>query len=171
MGAFDKFKSAEVMGVRQYIIAGQHRFMVKRAEMGPSKNPQKPNLERTIIEFSIVKSTTMEEGAICALIEVSSNQGYYGNVLNAVAGIMGYEVEDMRDDKDFDATFLGVFGEAQIIAGFLVDCVAQQVKTKAGGDYTAKTWSPVGASQYAKHSLIAPEGAFVSSIASGAETH
>jgi len=162
VGAFDRFRDSEIMGVRQYIEPGKHRLLVKRASMGPSKNPEKKKLnqENTIIEFKIVRSDTMKVGSVCNLVEVSTAQGYEGNVLLVTAGILGYEVEKMRKDPAFDSIFEAAFGEEQIFCGMCVDVVAQQVKTTKGGDYTAKTWEPVLASEYEEDGLIAPDGAY-----------
>lgn len=164
MGAYDRFKNADPMGVRQYIDPGDHYFLVKRTEQGPSKNPTKKNVEKTVVEFKVIKSDTMKEGSVCAMVETDASQGYFGNVLTFVAGILGYEVDDMKKDPDFDAVFASVFGEEQILTDMLVHCIAQQVKTtspQAKSDvYTAKTWEPVEAAKYEEFGLIAPEGAY-----------
>lgn len=160
-GAYDRFKNAEPMGVRQFIEAGNHRLLVKRTIQGPSQNPQKKNMEKTVVEFKIIRSDTMKIGSSCSLVETDDKAGYFGNVLSFVAGILGYGIDEMKADPDFDTVFTSVFGPDQILTEMLVDCVGQQVKTNAGGDYTAKTWEPVDASEYAEDSLIAPEGAYV----------
>lgn len=160
MGAFDRFKSADIMGVRKYIEQGTHVLLVKRTEMGQSRNPTKKNTEKTVIEFKVVESDTMRVGEMTALVEVDTSQGYYGNVLSFVAGILGYAVDEMKADPSFDEVFANVFGEEQILTGMLVRCIAQQVKTKAGGDYTAKSWEPIPASEYERYGLMAPDGAY-----------
>jgi len=160
MGAYDRFRNADPMGVRQFIEAGNHRFLVKRTIQGPSANPQTKNMEKTVVEFKIVRSNTMKIGSACSLVETDAKAGYFGNVLSFVAGILGYSIDEMKSDPDFDTVFNSVFGPDQILTEMLVDCVAQQVKTTAGGDYTAKSWEPVDASEYAEDNLIAPDGAY-----------
>ena len=160
MGAYDRFKSADVMGVRQYIEPGKHRLLVKRTEMGPSKNPQKKGMEKTVVEFKVIRSDSMKLQSSCSLVETDTSQGYAGNVLAFTAGILGYTVDDMKADEAFDQVFDGCYGKEQILVGMLVDCVAQQVGTQAGGEYTAKTWEPVPASEYGEDGLIAPDGAY-----------
>ncbi len=157
---YSKFQSAEVMGVRQYIEVGTHRLLVKRTEMGPSKNPQKKNMEKTVVEFKIIESSTMKVGESCSLVETDEQAGYYGNVKAFVAGILGNTIDEMTVDPDFNATFAAIFETDQILTGFLVDCVAQQVGTTKGGEYTAKSWEAVPASEYGQYNLIVPEGAY-----------
>lgn len=169
MGIFDKFKNADVMGVRQYIEEGNHRLLVKRVSQFMSKNPLTKNQENVTIEFKVIRTTPKEPdqkpqlkvGMTCNLVETSKSQGYEGNVLAAVAGILGLSIDEMKADDDFDDVFGSVFNEDQLLTGILVDCTAQKVKTKAGGDYTAKTWEPVRASEYAQHGLEAPAGAYL----------
>lgn len=159
-GIYSRFKDADPMGVREYIKEGKHRFLVKRTEMGPSKNPQKKNMEKTVIEFKVIRSDTAKVGTACSFVETDDKEGYAGNVLSFVAGILGYTIDELKADEDFEAVFDGVFGTDQILVGMLVDCNAQQVKTTKGGDYTAKSWEPVPASEYEADGLVAPDGAY-----------
>ncbi len=160
-GVYSRFQTAEPMGVRSWIPEGDHILLVKRTEMSQSKNPTKKNIEKAIIEFKTVKSDTVKPGKIVSLVEMESSQGYLGNVLSVTAGILGMSIDDMKADPSFDSIFDGVWGQDQILTDMLVHCIAQQVKTQAGGDYTAKTWEPVEASMYAEYGLIAPQGAFL----------
>lgn len=169
MGAFDRFRTAEVMGVRQYIEPGLHVLLVKRTDMGPSKNPQKKNMERTVVEFKVVQSDTLKAGSACSLVETDEQDGYAGNVLAFTAGILGYGIDEMKADPHFEQVFDGAYGKDQILTGMLVACNAQQVATKKGGTYTAKTWEPVLASMYSEFGLIAPDGAFTGEEESDAE--
>ncbi len=166
MGAYDRFKdTSNIMGVRAYILPGNHTLLVKRSEMAPSTNPQKKGEEKTVVEFKVIESDTMKVGSTCSLVEVESSQGYLGNILVYVAGLLGENVDRFVLDPDFDETFAAIFEINQISTGMLVRCTGQQVKTKEGGDYTAKTWDPVHVSEYAQFGLIAPEGSY-----EGAET-
>ena len=160
MGIWDRFKTANVMGVRNYIKEGHHILQVKRCEMGMSTNPQKKGVEKAVVEFKIIESDTMKVGQLCSLVEMDTSMGYAGNVLAFVAGIMGYDVEALKEDPDFESVFDGVWKEQQILVDMLVDCTAQQVKTTKGGDYTAKSWEPILASDYEKWALIAPDGSY-----------
>ncbi len=165
MGAYDRFKTADVMGVRQYIEPGTHVLLVKRTEQGKSKNPKhKGAVEKTVVEFKVLKSDTMKEGCSCSLVEMETNQGYFGNVLAFTAGILGNTIDEMRGDADFDEVFSNAYGEAQILVGMLVKCVAQQVATTSTGakspEYTAKSWEPVDAADYEDFGLVAPPGAW-----------
>ena len=159
MGIFDKFKNAETMGTRQYIEEGIHVFEVKRTEQGLSKNPKSRGVEKTVVEFTVVDSDTMKPGISCSLVELETLQGYAGNVLSFVAGVLGVSIEELKADVDFESVFGGVFGTDQILTGQLVRCVAQKVQTKKGTDYTAKAWAPVYAEDYHKYGREAPEGA------------
>lgn len=161
-GRFDRFRKAQVMGVRAYIQAGQHVLLCRSFAMRLSKHPKKEHVENSIIEFQIVQtnSTLQRVGERCSLVEVSSSEGYYGNVKAVTAGILGMGIVDMEQDPAFEDIFDAVWGEKQILVNQLVRCSAQQVKTSKGGDYTAKTWQAVPASMYAEFGLIAPDGAF-----------
>lgn len=159
MGIFDKFKNADVMGTRQYIEDGIHIFEIRRTEQGPSKNPKHRGVEKTVVEFTVIESDTMKQGITTSLVELETLQGYAGNVLSFVAGVLGVTVDDLKADDDFEAIFGGVFGTDQIFTGMLVKCVAQKVQTKKGTDYTAKSWYPVAAGDYPKYGKTAPEGA------------
>lgn len=183
MGAYDRFKNAEPMGVRNYITPGKHRLLVKRSNMSPSTHPNRPNQEKAVVEFKVIRSEqlmdkdgnpatdkagkpfpAMKVGESCSLVETSAQQGYFGNVLAFTAGILGYGIEEMKNDPDFDNVFIGCWGPDQLMTGMLVDCVAQQVDTTSASAksdvYTAKTWEAVHASEYANHALEAPDGAF-----------
>lgn len=164
MGAFDRFKNADPMGVRSYILPGKHVLLVKRTDMSQSKNPQKKGQEKTVVEFKIIESDTMKVGESVSLVETEASQGYFGNVLAFTAGILGMGIDEMKRDPDFDSIFEGAYGQEQIFVGMLVRCVAQQVPTTskdAKSDvYTAKTWEPILASDYAKWSLEAPNGSY-----------
>jgi hypothetical protein len=159
MGIFDKFKTAETMGTRQYIEEGIHVFEIRRVEQGLSKNPKSKGVEKTVVEFSIVESDAMKAGISCSLVEMETLQGYAGNVLSFVAGVLGVTVDDLKADEDFENVFGAVFGTDQLFTGMLVKCVAQKVATKKGGEYTAKSWMPVHAEDYAKYDREAPSGA------------
>lgn len=163
MGAYDRFKNADPMGTRAFIEEGDHILLVKRTIQGPSTNPLTPSVEKTVVEFKIIKSTNekMKPANMCSLVEVSSKQGYGGNVLSFVTGILGYTIDEMKADPQFDAVFAGCFGVDQILTEMLVRCTAQKVKTGAGGDYTAKSWEPIEAPAYEQYGLIAPDGAYV----------
>ncbi len=160
MGAYDKFKGVEAMGVRAYIEPGDHVLLVRRTEQGPSKNPQTKGVEKTVIEFKIVKTSTMGVGKICSLVELDNQQGYLGNVNAFVAGILGLTTEELFADPDFEQLYGSIFGMDSILVDTLVHCVAQHTDTQAGGKYTAKTWDPVDAADYAQYGLIAPQGAW-----------
>src|SRR3989304_686394 len=121
MGAYDRFRNADPMGVGQFIEAGNHRFLVKRTIQGPSANPQTKNMEKTVVEFKIVRSNTMKIGSACSLVETDAKAGYFGNVLSFVAGILGYSIDEMKSDPDFDTVFNSVFGPDQILTEMLVD--------------------------------------------------
>jgi hypothetical protein len=159
MGIFDKFKNAEVMGTRQYIEDGIHVLEIRRTEQGASKNPKSRGVEKTVVEFAVVESDNMKNGITCSLVEMETMQGYAGNVLSFVAGVLGITVDDLKGDDDFEQIFGGVFGTDQIFTGMLVKCVAQKVQTKKGTDYTAKSWYPVPAGEYGKYGKTAPAGA------------
>lgn len=161
MGAYDKFKSADVMGTRQWIEPGDHILLIRQCQMGPSKNPLKKGQENTIVTYRVIQSDSMKPGTTCSLVETDAQQGYAGNVLAFVAGVMGYTIDELKADEDFDAVFDGCFGTEQILTDMLVRCTAQQVKTTKGGDYTAKTWEPVEAAKYEDFGLTAPDGAYV----------
>lgn len=159
---FSRFRDAQVMGVRNYIPAGQHVLLARRFEMSLSKNPKNEGKEKSIIEFKIIQTNhdKSRPGEIVSLVEMSTSQGYYGNVKAVTAGMFGMSIEEMEKDPEFDTYFNLVWGEQQILVGHLVRCTAQQVKTQAGGDYTAKSWEAVPARMYAEFGLIAPNGAF-----------
>ena len=193
---FDSFRSADVMGVRRYIEAGDQILLVKRTDMSKSKNTEKlksnPTLEKTVVEFKVIK-TQLPDGMVydvdeagkkkltvtdtlgtfeplrlnesCSLTEVSSSQGYFGNVLAFTAGVLGLTIDEMKADAQFDVFFDGAYGPLQIFSSMLVRCIAQRVKTKPGADgkpgvYTAKTWEAVPWSEYAEYGLVAPDGSF-----------
>lgn len=179
MGAFDKFKNADVMGVRNYIKEGKHVLLIRRTEQGMSKHPKKKDVEKTVVEFKVIASEPLEEGGncmkvgeICSLVEMETSQGYAGNVLAFVAGVLGLPIDDMKADESFDEVFGNVFGAEQIFTNMLVFCTAQQVPTTspdAKSDvYTAKTWEAVPASDYAQFNLVAPDGAYTPEAAEGA---
>jgi hypothetical protein len=159
MGIFDKFKNADVMGTRQYIEDGIHILEIRRTEQGASKNPKHRGVEKTVVEFSVVESDTMKAGITTSLVEMETLQGYAGNVLSFVSGVLGVAVDDLKNDDDFEQIFGGVFGTDQIFTGMLVKCVAQKVPTKKGTEYTAKSWYPVAAGDYEKYGKKAPDGA------------
>lgn len=159
MGIFDKFKNAETMGTRQYIEEGIHVLEIRRIEQGMSKNPKSRGVEKTVVEFSVVESDSMKAGISTSLVEMETLQGYAGNVLSFVAGVLGVTVDELKADSDFESIFGSVFGSDQIFTGMLVRCVAQKVLTKKGGEYTAKSWSPVHAEDYAKYDREPPAGA------------
>ncbi len=160
MGAYDRFKDAEPMGVRKYIEPGAHRLLVRRTVQGPSTHPDRKGKEKTVVELKIVRSDTMKVGETCSLVETEGSAGYFGNVLEFTAGILGYGVDEMKKDEQFNEVFGGCWGPDQLLIDMLVDCVAQKVGTTKGGEYTAKTWTPVHASEYEKDGLVAPNGAF-----------
>jgi hypothetical protein len=161
MGAYDRFRESSPMGVRSWVVEGDHVLELKRTEMSASKNPKNKNIEKAIVEFVTIESDTVKPGKIMSLVEMESGQGYLGNVLAVTAGVLGYTIDEMKADADFDATFDGFWGTDQICTGFLVRCHAQQIKTQAGGDYTTKTWEAVPAADYPKYGKIAPDGAYV----------
>ncbi len=161
MGAYDRFKEADPMGVRSWIVEGTHILLIKRTEMSQSKNPKTKGKEKAIIEFKTVKSDTVNAGKIMSLVEMETNQGYFGNVLAVTAGVLGYTIDDMKADEDFDAVFDGFWGSQQFCTDMLVRCIAQQTTTTKGGEYTAKTWEAIPASEYPEYNLIAPSGAYV----------
>ncbi len=164
MGAYDRFKTADVMGVRSYIQAGEHILLVKRTDQSQSKHPSRKGQEKTVVEFKIIKSTTMKVGESCSLVETEASQGYFGNVLAFTAGILGLGIDEMRADEQFDETWTDAYGERQVLVGMLVKCIAQQVATSsstAKSDvYTAKSWEPVATKDYAEFALIAPQGSW-----------
>jgi hypothetical protein len=94
----------------------------------------------------------MAVGESCSMAETSENQGYFGNVLAFVAGVLGMGIDEMKNDPAFNDIFLGVFSPAQILAGQLVRCVAQQVPTTSAKAkskvYTAKTFEAIHANDY-----------------------
>jgi hypothetical protein len=159
MGIFDKFKNAETMGTRQYIEEGIHILEIRRVEQGMSKNPKSRGVEKTVVEFAVAESDSMKAGISCSLVEMETLQGYAGNVLSFVAGVLGVTVDELKADDDFENIFGAVFGTDQLFTGMLVKCVAQKVQTKKGGEYTAKSWFPVHAEDYAKYGREAPSGA------------
>jgi len=159
MGIFDKFKNAETMGTRQYIEEGIHVFEIRRVEQGMSKNPKSRGVEKTVVEFLIVESDSMKPGISCSLVEMETLQGYAGNVLSFVAGVLGVSIDELKADDDFENVFGAVVGSDQLFTGMLVKCIAQKVPTKKGGEYTAKSWLPVHAEDYAKYDREAPSGA------------
>lgn len=161
-GRFSKFRDASVMGVRNYIPPGIHVLQARRFEMSLSKNPKNEGKEKSIIEFKIIETNhdKSRPGEIVSLVEMSTSQGYYGNVKAVTAGMLGMSIDAMEKDEDFDKYFDQIWGQNQILVGHLVRCTAQQVKTQAGGDYTAKSWEAVPARMYPEFGLIAPQGAF-----------
>ena len=129
-------------------------FAVKEpAFLGPR------NLTQLIVEFSIVESDSMKAGISCSLVEMETLQGYAGNVLSFVAGVLGVSIDELKADDDFENVFGAVVGSDQLFTGMLVKCIAQKVPTKKGGEYTAKSWLPVHAEDYAKYDREAPSGA------------
>jgi hypothetical protein len=172
MGVYDRFRLAEPMGVRQYTDPGDHFFLVRRAIQRQTTNPQKKG-EVTVVEFKVLESNTMKVGQVCSLVETEPSQGYFGNVLAFVAGILGYTIDEIKADPDFNKVFDGCFGPAQILTDMVVHCIAQQVKTTSPQAktefYTAKTWEPVDARDYARWSLAAPDGAYAGASAGDAE--
>ena len=159
-GAYDRFKGAQPIGVKSWIIEGTHILEVRRTEMSKSKNPLKKNVEKAIVEFKVIESDTVAPGKIMSLVEMETNQGYDGNVMAVTAGILGNDIEELQADPGFESVFDSFWGEEQVCTGFLVRCIAQQVKTQAGGDYTAKTWEAIPADEYEKYGKIAPNGAY-----------
>ncbi len=162
-GVYDRFKTADPMGVRSWIPEGNHVLLIKRTDLSMSKNPLKKNVEKAIVEFKVIESDTVSPGKIVSLVEMETSQGYLGNVLAVTAGVLGLSIDEMKADQDFDATFDAFWGTSQVVTDMLVRCTAQQVKTTKGGDYTAKTFEAVHASEYEKFGLIAPAGAYGSS--------
>lgn len=164
MGAYDRFKNADPMGVRSYILAGKHVLLVKRTDQSMSKHPNRKGQEKTVVEFKIIESDTMKVGESVSLVETEASQGYFGNVLAFTAGILGMGIDEMKNDPDFDVIFEGAYGKEQILVGMLVKCVAQQVPTTSSTAksevYTAKTFEPVLATDYGKWNLIAPNGSY-----------
>lgn len=171
MGAFDRFRvnkdgtPIQPMGVRNYIKPGDHYLLVRRATQRQSTNPQKKGNEITVVEFKVLQSDTMRVGEVTSLVETELQQGYFGNVLAFVAGALGYGIEEIQADPDFDEIFDGIFGGDQVLVDMVVHCVAQQVATTSpqakSKEYTAKTFEAVDARDYAKWGLIAPDGAYV----------
>lgn len=161
-GRFSKFQTAAVMGVRNWILPGHHVLLARRFEMSMSKNPKSEGVEKAIIEFKVLETDNekVKLGDIVSLVEMSRNEGYYGNIKDVTAGMMGMSVADMEKDEDFDKVMTLVWYEQQILVGHIVRCSAQQVKTMKGGDYTAKSWEALPARKYKDFGLIAPEGAF-----------
>lgn len=158
VGAYTRFKTAQPMGVKSWIIEGTHILEVRRTEMSNSKNPLKKNVKKAIVEFKVIESDTVAPGKIVSLVEMETNQGYDGNVMAVTSGVLGNSTEELQADPDFEAVFDAFWGEQQVVTGFLVRCIAQQVKTRAGGDYTAKTWEAILADEYEKYGKIAPNG-------------
>lgn len=163
-GRFSKFRDAQVMGVRSYILEGQHVLMARRFHMGVSNHPKKKEagVQNSIIEFKIIETNNAKcrPGEIVSLVEVSTSEGYYGNVKAVTAGILGMSIEAMEKDDDFDAIFDQVWGEQQILVNHIVRCSAQMVTTKNNTPYTAKSWEAIPARMYQEWGLIAPVGAF-----------
>lgn len=99
----------------------------------------------------------MVVGESCSMAETSENQGYFGNVLAFVAGALGMSIDVMKADPAFNDIFLGVFSPAQILAGMLVRCTAQQVPTTSAKAkskvYTAKTFEAIHADDYEKYGV------------------
>jgi len=161
MGRFDAYKNADVMGARSYIVEGDHYFLVKRAEQSPSTNPKSKATEKTIIDFKILKTDTMRVGSMTAFVDVDTSQGYLGNIVSCVAGILGYKTpQEFQADDNFESCMESVFDVEQILVGMIVHCIAQNMKTKEKLDYTVKTWEPYEASKYEAFGLIAPDGAY-----------
>ncbi len=156
MGAYDRFRNADPMGARNYIKPGQHVFLVTGTEQGASKNPQKPGVEKSLVNFRIMKSDTMKAGEVTALVEMSTGQGYLGNVLAFTCGILGFDIAEVRPDPNrskedeaaIEAMFDAVWGTQQMCVGMLVACTAQKSDTS---DYTNKIWAPVPAAQYPEY--------------------
>jgi hypothetical protein len=169
MGLFDKFRSADIMGVRQYIEPGEHIFLITSNKCGPTKNPQAPKgQENFIAEFKVIKTVPMDdkqekklvEGMVCSLVETSNQQGYEGNVVSYVAGVLGMTPQEFQLDPASEQVLHDVTEEDQIFVGLLVRCSAQMVKTKKDKDYTAKLFQPVPAEAYASYGMVAPDGAY-----------
>lgn len=173
MGLFDKFRSADIMGVRQYIEEGNHLLLCGAIKHGNTKNPTKAqNLENFIGEFTVVQTTPLKpdqkdklvEHMTCSLVETSAQQGYEGNVVSFVSGVLGMTPAEFQRDPESEGMLKAIVGESQILAGMLVWCSAQKVDTKktatTGQQYTAKTWKPVPARDYAKYGYEAPTGTY-----------
>jgi hypothetical protein len=171
---FNKFRGADIMGVRQYIEPGDHILLIKSNQCRETKNPQAPaGQENFIGEMTVIKTKpltpdqkqVLREGMTCNLVEISTKQGYAGNVVSYVAGVLGYDAREFQADADSENVLRDVCGEEQLISGFLVRCKAQKVATapkngKAAGEYTAKVFEPVPKEAYAGYGVTAPDAAY-----------
>jgi hypothetical protein len=170
---FSKFRDADIMGVRQYIEEGHHLLQVGPIKNDMTKNPMKAsNIENFIAEFKVIRTKplkdeqkdVLKENMTCSLVETSAQQGYAGNVVSFVAGVLGMTAREFQSDENSGNVLRAVCQEEQILAGMLVRCRAQKVDTKktaqTGQQYTAKSWEPVPAREYAEYGLTPPEGTY-----------
>lgn len=171
---FKKFRDADIMGVRQYIEEGVHLFLIGAIKNEGSKNPLKQTVENFIAEFKVIETQPLSEtqpedkrlkkDQTCSLVETSAQQGYAGNVVSFCAGVLGMTPREFQTDPESEQMLRAICGESQILGGMLVRCRAQKVDTKktkdTGQQYTAKSWEPVPASEYAKYGLEPPTGTY-----------
>lgn len=169
---FAKFRTADIMGVRQYIEEGDHILQIGPVKNDQSKNPMKQTVENFIAEFKVIQTTplkedqteVLKENMTCSLVETSAQQGYAGNVVSFIAGVLGVTAREFQADPESEGLLAAVVGEEQILSGMLVRCRAQKVDTKktatTGQKYTAKAWEPVPASAYARYGVTPPPGCY-----------
>jgi hypothetical protein len=150
--AFAGSKNAEETKGGNYILPGNHRFLLKGALLKISQNKKKVVGKKFfIVEAETIKSTVHEVGSKRSWLVDFSKPGALGNCKNfgyAVFMSMGYPKEqlDAMAAEQFDAMLDWLAGPNNPLgtthAGIVCDAEAWHKPTEAGGVFTMVNWTP-----------------------------
>ena len=146
MGLFDGIGNASMSAGGVYFLVGLYRVEIERVLTKRSRK----GADLFIVETTILESNNSDrpEGISCSWIVNRSNDAALGNIKKFLAATQGLDPADpdnedqINEEVTADVVEFAVSDENPL-EGIVLDLEATNIKTRAGGDFTLHTWSPV----------------------------